>query len=343
MAKSVLNELNCFELIQASYAAHALYFLTKIEIFEFLIAGPKTLDELNQLSKAKSDILNDLLMLAMKLKFIRKKDEKYLISRKGLQLTKASKSWFRPYLLVWGAQLAPATIKLEEHFLTGDNAFKLAHQDTIWDYYNKNPEASKVFVEFMHGVTNQSLIPDIVEELIIGDAKSLVDVAGGTGSLACALALKYEKLSCIICDQPSNKINADRHIQSLELENCQFIGTNIFGAIPPGHDVYTIKHVLHDWDNSNVIQILTSIAKAMRLDSRLVIIEGLLDREFSDSFDNPEFIHTRNFEQRVWTPGQVRSTKDFQSLCSQAGLRIESILPSRGFDMNYIECLRSPN
>ncbi|MFK3792354.1 methyltransferase [Pseudomonas piscis] len=340
MAKSVLNDLNCFELIQASYAANALYLLTKIEIFEFLISGPKTLDELNHLSKAKSDILDDLLKLAIKLKFIRKNDEKYLIARKGLQLSKTSGSWFRPYLLVWGEQLAPGALKLEEHFFTGNNAFKLAHQDTIWDYYSKNPEAGKIFVEFMHGVTNQSLIPDIVEELIIGDTKSLVDVAGGTGSLACALASKYKTLSCIICDQPSNKINADRHISSLGLENCQFIGANIFDTIPAGHDLYTIKHVLHDWDDSNVIKILTSIAKSMRPDSRLIIIEGLLDREFPASFHNPEFIHTRNLEQRVWTPGQVRSTKNFQSLCSQAGLHVESISPSRSFDMNYIECHR---
>ncbi|WP_443692173.1 methyltransferase [Pseudomonas protegens] len=343
MAKSVLNELNCFELIQASYAAHALYFLTKIEVFEFLITRPKTLEELNHLTNAQSDILEDLLALAIKLKFIRKKGEQYLVARKGLQLAKASGSWFRSYLLVWGGQLAPSVLKLEEHFLTGDNAFKLAHKDTIWDYYSKNPEAGEIFVEFMHGVTNKTLIPDIVDELIVGDATSLVDVAGGTGSLACALASKYEELSCIVCDQPSNQVNAENHIKSLGLANCRFIGVNIFAAIPAGYDLYTIKHVLHDWDDSNVILILTSIAKAMRPDSRLVIIEGLLDREFPESFDNPEFIHTRNLEQRVWTPGQVRSTKHFQSLCSQAGLHIETVRPSRGFDMNYIECCLNSN
>ncbi|UCZ87182.1 hypothetical protein LGQ10_13070 [Pseudomonas sp. L5B5] len=343
MAKSILSDLNCYELIQASYAAHALHFLTKVKIFEFLVTGPKTLDELNSLSNAQSDILDDLLSLAVELKFIHKNNEKYVIARKGLQLSKASKSWFRGYLFVWAEQIVPGVLKLEDHFLTGENAFKLAHQDTIWDYYSKNSEANEVFVEFMHGVTNQSLIPDIVDELVVGSARSLVDVAGGIGSLAGALASKYEELLCIICDQPANKSNADRHISALGLKNCQFMGVNIFDAIPAGHDLYTIKHVLHDWDDTNVIRILTSIAEAMRPDSRLVIIEGLIDREFPETFDNPEFIHTRNFEQRVWTPGKVRSTKHFQSLCAQAGLHIESVSPSRGFDMNYIECHRNSN
>jgi hypothetical protein len=340
-ASSTLNKLNLFELVQASYATRALFVLTKVGIFDELANGPKTLAELSVASKARQDILEDMLLFAVSLRFLRKSGGKYFAAKKGLLLTQRLGNWIRPYLLVWGEQLDPAFSHFEEYLLTGKNAFLLAHKDTIWDYYRRSPVQRENFVAFMHGVTHQSHLHHILDELCIGEAKNLVDVAGGIGSLACALANKYKALHCVVCDQPSNKLNADAYMSSLGVENCCFVGANIFGAIPTGSDLYTIKHVLHDWDDDDAVKILATISKAMRDDSRLIIIEGLLDRKFPDSFDNPEFLHTRNLEQRAWTPGRVRKAADFEELCANAGLRIVKFSHSSFFaDVSYIECVK---
>lgn len=345
MAKSTLNDLNVFDLIQAAYSARILYVLTKIGVFEALVAGSKNIDELNKICNAKQDILADLIQFAIALRFIRSTNGKFHLTKRGLLLTKRAGSWIRLYLLVWGGQLDPAFTRLEEQVLTGQNAFKLAHGNTLWDYYSRDPEQGRIFVEYMQGVTHQAHLPSIVQEINIGSATSLVDVAGGTGSLACALASKFETLSCVVCDQPSNSAAAHIYIESQAVGNCTFTGANIFDSIPSGKDLYTIKHVLHDWDDNNVVRILATITNAMRSDSRLIIIEGLLDRDFPEEMDNSEYIHTRNLEQRAWTAGSVRSSSAFATLCARSGLRITAIQHSNFVgDLSYIECEKTlPN
>jgi hypothetical protein len=110
----------------------------------------------------------------------------------------------------------------------------------------------------------------------------------------------------------------------------------MFSNVPAGADLYLIKHVLHDWDDSNAATILKSIAAAMDKDATLVIIEGLIDRE--DDSANLHFLHTRNIEQRVWTEGQVRSSAEFRELCARAGLNVSEIVHSSSLDVSFLYC-----
>lgn len=341
MSITNLGNQGIFDMVQSAYALRTLYVLTKIGVFESLATGEKSLSELIKASGSRKDILEDLLLLAVGLAYLRIKNGRYQLRKKGLLLTRRSESWVRSYLLVWGGQLDPAFAHLEEYALDGKDAFESAHGDSIWDWYRRNPEQNEIFVEFMQGVTRHGHLVHIVDELDIGNARSLVDVAGGTGSLACALAAKYGYLSCIVCDQPSNQERAWHYIKSLGLTNCTFEGVNIFESIPASSDLYTIKHVLHDWDDNNAIRIMAAIAKAMRPDSQLILIEGLLDRTFPASFVNPEYIHTRNMEQRLWTCGRVRKSGDFDVLAARAGLRVMRKWDSNQIaDLSYIECTK---
>ena len=257
-------------------------------------------------------------------------------------LTTRGNHWLRYYLLVWGEQLNPSFSHLNEYLKTGENAFKLANGDLIWDFYGKELKQNEIFVEFMSGVTTQAYIPSIVQELHIGESQTLLDVGGGKGSLVCSLLARHSHLKGFVYDQPSNSGKASLNIESFDLlDRCSFIGGNMFSNVPAGYDLYTIKHVLHDWDDQNAVQILNSISDAMRFDSKLIIIEGLMDREFSAEFKNPEFLHTRNIEQKVWTIGKVRNSRDFEKLCSSAKLKISKITHSSILDMSYITCIKT--
>ncbi|KAI7976297.1 hypothetical protein EIK77_010770 [Talaromyces pinophilus] len=46
--------------------------------------------------------------------------------------------------------------------------------------------------------------------------------------------------------------------------------------IPPGADIYYLKSVLHDWNDSSSLKILSNTAKAMTSTSRLLINEMVL-------------------------------------------------------------------
>lgn len=332
--------MNVYELIQHSYTASALYVLTKHGVFDRLLGTGLTSEELARTCGMDDAALRALLELAVSQGYLKSKDGRYATAKAGLPLTERAKSWVRSYLMVWGEQLEPAFLHLDGYATSRANAFAAAMGAPIWDCYGQDPVQHKIFVEYMGQVTAQEHIPAIVKELDIGKAGTLLDVGGGTGSLVCGLLDHHKHVRGTVYDQPRNKRDAEARIESHGLaDRCNFVGGNMFASVPGGADLYMIKHVLHDWDDGNVVAILGAIGAAMDGDATLVIMEGLMDRQD----DNPylQFLHTRNIEQRLWTEGQVRSSAEFKSLCAQAGLVLREIVHSSSLDVSFLYCRRA--
>ena len=338
MSKKLIDQ-HVYDLIQSAYTANALYALTKARVFDQLLVKPASADALAAGLGLDAHALQALLQFAHAIQLLKRDGEVYSVARRAFPLAEKGKSWLRSYLLLWGEQLNPAFARLPEHLATGSNAFELAHGKRIWDWYASDPGQNELFVEYMAGVTNQAHLPVVIEELALHGASRVLDVGGGTGSLACGLVERHAHVRADVYDQPSNSRNATQKIAARGLsERCAFIGGNIFASVPAGYELYTIKHVLHDWDDANAAAILRCIARAMQPGARLTIVEGLLDRSFEGVKPEPGYLHARNIEQRLWTPGRVRTLPEFEALSAQAGLRIEQVTHSRIFDISYIRC-----
>ena len=46
--------------------------------------------------------------------------------------------------------------------------------------------------------------------------------------------------------------------------------------VPTGADAYLMRHIIHDWDESESLTILQNCRKAMRPDGKLLIVEGVV-------------------------------------------------------------------
>jgi hypothetical protein len=55
-----------------------------------------------------------------------------------------------------------------------------------------------------------------------------------------------------------------------------FVRGSFFESIPTGGDVYVLKNILHDWEDSRAKQILAKCRSAMTAEARLLIIENLV-------------------------------------------------------------------
>lgn len=332
---------NLHELIQHSYTLNALHVLTKHEVFDRLVGQSRTAAELAQDVGMDSTVLHDLLALAAAYGYLKVGEHGFHTTRTGLALTRRAGGWIRSYLMVWGEQLQPAFVQLDNFATTGENAFTSALGAPLWDYYGANPEQHQVFVDHMAHVTDQVHLPAIVRELKIGGARSLVDIAGGTGSLLCCLLAAHPGATGTVFDQPRNQAAARARIADSGLQDrADFVGGNMFGSVASGADLYLIKHVLHDWNDDHVGTILSAAAAAMDVHATLVLIEGLMDRQ--QPAPDPQFLHTRNLEQRVWTEGRLRSSSEFRALCAAAGLDIVQIDDSSIIDMSYLYCRKTP-
>ncbi|KAH7844463.1 hypothetical protein Vadar_028280 [Vaccinium darrowii] len=135
----------------------------------------------------------------------------------------------RPFLL---AMLDPILTKpwhnVSEWFQNDDpTPFDTAHGRTFWDYAGHEPRLNDFFNEGMASDAR------LVTSVVVKDCKgvfeglnSLVDVGGGTGTVAKAIADAFPNLKCTVLDLPH--VVADLQGSG----NLKFVGGDMFRAIP---------------------------------------------------------------------------------------------------------------
>src|SRR6516165_8418368 len=56
---------------------------------------------------------------------------------------------------------------------------------------------------------------------------------------------------------------------------CEIVGGDFFKSVPADGDGYILSRVIHDWDDDAALKILHNCRSAMRLDGRLLLVEGV--------------------------------------------------------------------
>uniref|UniRef100_A0A803L1V2 Uncharacterized protein n=1 Tax=Chenopodium quinoa TaxID=63459 RepID=A0A803L1V2_CHEQI len=89
--------------------------------------------------------------------------------------------------------------------------------------------------------------------------ESLVDVGGGDGTMAKAIAEAYPEVECTVFDLP----NVVQGIQRNEkVGNLTFVAGDMFEAIPHAQ-VVLLKWILHNWSDENCIKVLKRCKEAI--------------------------------------------------------------------------------
>src|SRR5262249_14464375 len=104
----------------------------------------------------------------------------------------------------------------------------------------------------------------------------IVDVGGGNGALLIGLLTAHPHLRGVASDRPVAAARATHQIAAPGLgDRAEAVGGDFFAEVPAGADAYLLKHVIHDWDDERAVAILTTCRRAMRPDSRVLILEGV--------------------------------------------------------------------
>ena len=107
-------------------------------------------------------------------------------------------------------------------------------------------------------------------------------------------------------------------------ERCEIVGGDFFSSVPSGGDAYILSRVIHDWDDTAALKILSNCRRAMRSDGRLLLIEGVAKP--------PNEPDTNKFLD-VWfigSGGCERTEAEYKTLLRRAGLRLTQVVPIGG-------------
>ncbi|XP_073313901.1 trans-resveratrol di-O-methyltransferase-like [Primulina huaijiensis] len=300
---------------------------------------PMTLSELISvlpINKAKSQYIHRIMRVLVHYKFFIKVDlkeeneqnESYWLTPSSNFLLKDSPLCVTPYLLL---VLDPTMLKpwnSMSEWLADDRvtAFETTHGLTFWEQAKSVTSVHELFNEAMEADTrflSHVMLKDC-EKLFEG-VESLVDVGGGTGTMAKAIADTFPKMKCTVLDLP--------HVVSglKGVTNLNYVGGDMFQAIPTA-DVVLLKWILHNWNDEGCIKILKKCRDAMPRKERggkVIIIDIVLGyKEENDTVKEDQLFF--DIGMMVYLNGKERSEKEWEKLFLEAGFSSYKITPALG-------------
>ncbi|XP_074293156.1 trans-resveratrol di-O-methyltransferase-like [Silene latifolia] len=205
------------------------------------------------------------------------------------------------------------------HTLHGCGIWEFARTDPRFnDYFNKAMTSDAKFV-------GDILMGDDVFKGLFKGVESMVDVAGGTGTLAKAIASNYPSVKCTVLDLP-------HVVEGLKDNglNLDFVGGDMFQFIPSA-DAVLLKWILHDWSDDDCLKILKRCKEAIPCKDeggKVIIIDIVLDLQ-NDNINNAQLL----FDMEMLSDtigGKERTEEEWNQLFIKAGYDHCQIFPILG-------------
>ncbi|XP_054817695.1 isoflavone-7-O-methyltransferase 6-like [Prosopis cineraria] len=154
---------------------------------------------------------------------------------------------------------------------------------------------------------------------------SIVDVAGGNGTVAKIICEAFPKLKCTVLDLPVAVSNLTGNT------NLSFVWWGHAQSIPHA-DAVLMKSVLLDWDDDDCIKILKNAKEAISgkgNEGKVVIIDMVM----IEKHDQNEMLETKlllNMILNAELNSKLRSEEDWKQLFLKAGFTHYKIFPIFG-------------
>ncbi|KAG5224754.1 hypothetical protein OIU78_023028 [Salix suchowensis] len=203
--------------------------------------------------------------------------------------------------------------------------FHTAYERTLWEHASHEPKLNQFFNEAMASDAR------LVSSVMINECKgvfeglnSLVDVGGGTGTMAKALAKEFQHLDCTVFDLPH--VVADLEGRG----NLNYLGGDMFEEIPQG-DAILLKWILHDWNDEDCVKILRQCKEAIkgREGGKVIIIDMVVENNKREARSTETQLFFDMLMMVVVT-GKERNKNEWSKLFSDAGFSNFKISPVLG-------------
>ncbi len=280
--------------------------------------GPTGLAQLAESSQAQPELLERLLALLVGFGiFCQDTSSNYTLTDMGRELTSDR---LGPLAKFMGssAQWNPWAL-LPETLRSGKSAFELYHGMGLYEWLQDHPEDAKLYDRGVD-VFTQDQAQALADSYDFSEARKIVDVGGGKGTLLLRILKRWQHLQGVLFDLPHVTQETEAEIVKAELkERCQTQAGSFFEALPGDADVYILKHVLHNWGDDEALQILKNCRKYMPEGSSLLMVETLvlpgLGKDAARLLDMEMMA--------LFASGKERSKKQLKELLEKAGFRMD--------------------
>jgi hypothetical protein len=223
----------------------------------------------------------------------------------------------------WGA--------LRDSVRTGQTGHDLVFGENTFTWFEKHPEAARLFDEFQASMTASSAAA-IAKAYPFPAGATIADIGGGNGTLIAAVLDAHPASRGVLFDLP-HVVDAARPRLSAYASRLTLTGGDFFKAVPAGARVYMMKYIIHDWEEPKALAILANTRKAMPPGATLLVVEELVCGP-----NLPCRAKLGDVNMLVRTGGRNRTREEYDALLARGGFRVARAIQAAG-DLHVLEAV----
>lgn len=311
-----------------------VYALAELGVADQLAGGTHTAAEVARAVGADEDHLYRLMRAATNIDLLEERPGRAFALRPiGEALIQQEGESFRDFIVFMGKVGWRTWGRLTDSIRQGKTAIELEFGKKPFEYLTGDPEVAHLFNRAMTAVS--ALAGDaFVAAYDTSRLRRIVDVGGGHGRLLASIIAATPDARGVLCDMPSVVAGAPPILAKYNVEaRIDVEGGDFFQSVPSGGDLYVMKSVIHDWQDTEAAKILASIRRAATPTSKLALYETVVpgpnDKHFAKFLDLEMIVHGG---------GRERTRDEYAALLTGAGFRMTRVIRTAG-PMSIVEAL----
>lgn len=261
--------------------------------------------------------------LALHGTFARRRDGRFDNNRLSAALASGRPSRARDFAIYFAsASNVHAWADLEHVLRTGESGFEHANGTSVWDWFEHHDFERETFAHAMMGITTLSA-PAIASLYPFAEIRTLCDVGGGRGTLLSEILIRHPHLRGMLCDSPGVLASARSLLAARGVAGrVELAPGSFFDEVPRGADAYSLKNILHDWDDARSIKILSRVRAAMDPGHKVLVSETLVETDTHDAMGALSDVQM----MVVCDGGRERGRADYARLFAESGFAMGRVL-----------------
>lgn len=322
------------QMMSGFWVSRGIYVAAKLGLADYMRDGAKTAAELAAATDTHADSLYRVLrMLSMVGIFEQKGEQFSLTPLSETLLSDAPVSLRRGAIAEMGEIHYEAWGNIMHSVKTGEIAFDNHFGMNVWQYFETDKEKAENFNKWMAN-SSEAVSQAIVETYDFSESQKIVDVGGGLGGMISAILKTNPHLTGVLFDAPSVVEKAREFLTNAGVsERCETVSGDFFESVPTGGDTYSMRWIIHDWDDELSTKILKNIREVIPANGKLLLFEAVVPPE-----GVPHFSKFMDLIMLTMTGGRERTESEYETLLAKAGFKLTRVIPTNSF-MSIVEAI----
>lgn len=334
-----MNDPSMQQFFQQTFAGtwitQGLAVAAELGLADQLADGPKTPDELAEHTHTNRDALHRLLRaLASVGVFSADAAGRYSLTPLAELLRSNVAGSQRGLAAMMGGEFYEAWGALLHSVRTGEPGFQKRFDQSFFRYMLEHPDRHSLYDRAMTGVHGRETEP-MLDAYAFAGIDTVIDVGGGNGMVLAAILRRYAALKGVLFELPAVANRAQPNLSEWVVTGrCRIECGDFLTSVPLGADVYLLRHIIHDWQDTEAVAILRQCVKAMRPDGKVLVVETVLPPGNEPSFGKWLDL------MMLLVAGRERTLDEYERLFAAAGLRVNRVVPTTA-EVSILEGLRA--